>query len=83
MSKEKLTTQVSKSKSLASKGKQNELANANSYRHFLAAPTTGHNYISWAFGLRSHKSFSQSSKTTPAPPQTFYKTVEGMKVFFE
>ena len=66
-------------KSPKSKTKGTDYANANTYRHFLAVPATGHSYIQWAFGVRSH-STAQLTKTIPAPPETFHKTIKTQKV---
>ena len=64
---EKESVSKSKVSSPKAKSKHSLYANANSYLHFLSVPCSGHNFVKWAFGLRSHPS-SQSTKTIPSPP---------------
>ena len=78
------SSSVTKLEPIAEKGKKkkiiNERANVNSYKHFLAVPTTSDPYIKWASGLRDYHHSKILASSGSVPPEVYYKSTEASKV---
>ena len=80
------SSSLTKLEPIAEKGKKkkiiNERANVNSYKHFLAVPTSSDPYIKWASGLRDYNHSKILATSGSMPPEVYYKSTESSKVVF-